>query len=203
MDTHADKVVRTIYGLPGVLAVPALHRVYATASDANQVATIDETTGKVLHRGPTGDTPDGLAYDPVHHTVWTTNESGGSETVVDATTGAARGTLSLPGCDHDHGLTLDPADRLAFATTPPPTTSTSPRSPAGSPPPTPTTGTSPSPAAPTSPTAPMSSPSTPPPTSATTLSRTAPADTRLSSCTGREHDPSDGTSEIGVTMVAW
>ncbi|WBO67878.1 YncE family protein [Streptomyces camelliae] len=159
VDTRADKVVRTIYDLPGVhgvLVVPALHRVYATASDANQVAAIDETTGKVLHRGPTGDTPDGLAYDPVHHTVWTTNETGGSETVVDATTGAVRGTVtlggeagnvaydpttrqmlvdvqtrnelavidpaalritrrvSLPGCDHDHGLILAPADRLAF-----------------------------------------------------------------------------------------
>lgn len=159
VDTHADKVVRTVYDLPGVhgvLVVPALHRVYATASDANQVAAIDETTGKVLHRSPTGDTPDGLAYDPLHHTVWTTNESGGSETVVDATTGVVRGTVTLggeagnvaydptarqmlvdvqtrnelavidpttlhitrrvplPGCDHDHGLTLDPADRLAF-----------------------------------------------------------------------------------------
>ncbi|EST35081.1 YncE family protein [Streptomyces roseochromogenus] len=159
VDTHADKVVRTIYDLPGVhgvLVVPALHRVYATASDANQVAAIDETTGKVLHRSPTGGTPDGLAYDPVHNRVWTTNESGGSETVVDAGSGAVRGTVPLggeagnvayapitrqmlvdvqtrnelavidpttlhitrrvplPGCDHDHGLTLDSADRLAF-----------------------------------------------------------------------------------------
>ncbi|MFJ9909513.1 YncE family protein [Streptomyces sp. NPDC101152] len=159
VDTHADKVVRTISDLPGVhgvLVVPALHRVYATASDANQVAAIDESTGKVLHRSPTGDTPDGLAYDPLHNTVWTTNESDGSETVVDANSGAVRGTVTLggeagnvaydpttrqmlvdvqtrnelavidpvtlhitrrvalPGCDHDHGLILAPADRLAF-----------------------------------------------------------------------------------------
>ncbi|GHE00855.1 hypothetical protein GCM10010339_17570 [Streptomyces alanosinicus] len=159
VDVRTNHVVRVIGDLPGVhgvLVVPALHRVYATASDANQVATIDETTGSVLHRSPTGDTPDGLAYDPVHGTVWTTNETGGSETVVDATTGAARGTVTLggeagnvaydpstrqmlvdvqtrnelavidpatlhitrrvplPGCDHDHGLTLAPADRLAF-----------------------------------------------------------------------------------------
>ncbi|MQY40575.1 hypothetical protein SRB17_86080 [Streptomyces sp. RB17] len=159
VDTHADEAVRTITDLPGVhgvLVVPALHRVYATASDANQVAAIDETTGKVLYRSPTGGTPDGLAYDPLHHTVWTTNESGGSETVVDANSGAVRGTVTLggeagnvaydpttqqmlvdvqtrnelavidpatlhitrrvplPGCDHDHGLILAPADRLAF-----------------------------------------------------------------------------------------
>ncbi|KIZ15841.1 hypothetical protein SNA_21350 [Streptomyces natalensis ATCC 27448] len=159
VDVHAGRVVRTIDGLPGVhgvLVVPALHRVYATATDANQVVALDETTGTVLHRSPTGDYPDGLAYDPVHGTVWATNESGGSETVVDAATGAARGTVPvggeagnvaydpttrrmlvdvqtrnelavidpatlritrrvpLPGCDHDHGLILAPADRLAF-----------------------------------------------------------------------------------------
>ncbi|GGU84320.1 hypothetical protein GCM10010211_57820 [Streptomyces albospinus] len=100
VDVHAGRVVRTIDGLSGVhgvLVVPALHRVYATATDANQVVAIDEATGTVLHRSPTGDYPDGLAYDPVHGTVWTTNESGGSETVVDAATGAARGTVPLGG----------------------------------------------------------------------------------------------------------
>jgi DNA-binding beta-propeller fold protein YncE len=38
-----------------------------------------------------------LAYDPVRHTVWTTNESSGSETVVDADTGQVRGTVSVGG----------------------------------------------------------------------------------------------------------
>ncbi|MGV4922836.1 YncE family protein [Streptomyces sp. BHT-5-2] len=100
VDVRAGRVVRTIDGLPGVhgvLVVPALHRVYATATDANQVVAINEATGTVLHRSPTGDYPDGLAYDPLHGTVWTTNESGGSETVVDAATGAARGTVPLGG----------------------------------------------------------------------------------------------------------
>ena len=159
VDVRANRVVRTIGGLPGVhgvLVVPTRHRVYATATDANEMAAIDETTGKVLYRSPTGDYPDGLTYDPQHGTVWTTNESGGSETVVDADNGAVRGTVSvggeagnvaydptarrmlvavqtrndlavidpatfhvtrrvpLSGCDHDHGLTLAPTDRLAF-----------------------------------------------------------------------------------------
>src|SRR5437016_5433916 len=118
--------------------------------------TIDEDTGQQLAQAPTGDYPDGLAYDPDHHTIWTTNESGGSETVIDADTGQVRGTVDLggeagnvyydptarqmlvdvqtrnelavidpttltvvrrvplPGCDHDHGLSIDPAHRLAF-----------------------------------------------------------------------------------------
>jgi DNA-binding beta-propeller fold protein YncE len=160
---RTSRVIRVITGLPdvhGVLVVPALHRVYATATAANQLAAIDEDTGRILHRTPTGDYPDGLAYDPARHAIWTTNETGGTETVIDTATGAVRGTVTLggeagnvaydpagnhgtgqmladiqtlgqlavinpvtlaitrrvplPGCDHDHGLTLDPAARLAF-----------------------------------------------------------------------------------------
>jgi DNA-binding beta-propeller fold protein YncE len=162
VDIHAHRVVRTIGGLPqvhGVLVVPALRRVYATATGANTMTTLDEDSGAVLGRSPTGDYPDGLAYDPRRHTIWTTNETGGSETVISvgaAATGAVRGTvdlggeagnvvydpvadqilvdvqdrnelavidparltvirrLPLPGCEHDHGLALAPADRVAF-----------------------------------------------------------------------------------------
>lgn len=159
VDTHTDQVIRTIGDLPGVhgvLVVPALHRVYATATDANQMVILDEGTGTPTAHGPTGDYPDGLAYDPRHGTVWTTNETGGSETVLDAGTATVRATIplggeagnvyydagtgqmladvqtrnqlavidtstdtvtrrvALPGCDHDHGLSIDTSDRLAF-----------------------------------------------------------------------------------------
>ncbi|ALV39202.1 hypothetical protein AS200_44675 (plasmid) [Streptomyces sp. CdTB01] len=70
---RAGRVARTINGPPGVLVVPVRHRVYATATDTNEVAVIDETTGTVLHHTPTGAYPDGLAYDPVQGPVWTSN----------------------------------------------------------------------------------------------------------------------------------
>jgi DNA-binding beta-propeller fold protein YncE len=159
VDVHAHRVVRTIGNVSqvhGVLVVPALHRVYATATGSNQVVSLDEDTGARLGQAPTGSYPDGLAYDPRRNAIWTTNETGGSETVIDATTGAVRGTVvvgeqagnvaydpstdrmlvdvqdrndlavidpvaltvlrrvPLPGCDHDHGLALDPGNRLAF-----------------------------------------------------------------------------------------
>ena len=159
VNIHTGHIVRTIAGLPdvhGVLVVPQLRRVYATATGSNAMATVDEDTGQVLTRTPTGDYPDGLAYDPSRKAVWVTNETGGSETVVDAATGVVRGTvrlggeagnvaydpvtdqilvdvqtrntlavinpatlaitrhLALAGCDHDHGLTLDHTNRLAF-----------------------------------------------------------------------------------------
>jgi len=100
VDIHTQKVVRTIPNLPGVhgvLVLPDARRVYATATDANQMVILDEDTGTVLARGLTGAYPDGLAYDPQHRTVWTTNESGGSETILDATTAAPRGTVDVGG----------------------------------------------------------------------------------------------------------
>ncbi|MFG2524908.1 YncE family protein [Streptomyces sp. NPDC048527] len=100
VDVRANRVVRTITGLSdvhGVLVVPALHRVYATATGTNEMVTLDENTGAVLHRTPTGNYPDGLAYDPKRNTVWTTNETGGSETGIDAATGEVRGTVPLGG----------------------------------------------------------------------------------------------------------
>lgn len=158
--SHVVRVIPGLAGVHGVLVVPALHRVYATATGDSQMAAIDEDTGKILYRTPTGSYPDGLAYDPARHAIWTTNETGGTETVIDAATGTVRGTVvlggeagnvaydpdgnhgtgqmladiqtlgqlavinpatlavarrvPLPGCDHDHGLTLDPPGRLAF-----------------------------------------------------------------------------------------
>jgi DNA-binding beta-propeller fold protein YncE len=100
INMSTGRVVRTIGGLPqvhGVLVVPALHRVYATATGANTVVRINEDTGRVLGQTATGAYPDGLAYDPANGTIWTTNESGGSETIIDATTGALRGTVRLGG----------------------------------------------------------------------------------------------------------
>jgi DNA-binding beta-propeller fold protein YncE len=159
IDVRAHRVVRTIPSVAqvhGVIVVPALRRVFATATAANRMVALDEDTGAVLTQAPTGDYPDGLAYDPKRGSVWTTNESGGSETVIDATTGAVRATvplggevgnvgydsiadwmlvavqgrgdlavidpgslavtqrISLPGCEHDHGLAVDPSNRLAF-----------------------------------------------------------------------------------------
>ena len=61
------------------------------------MASIDEDSGVVLYRTPTGAYPDGLAYDPKRSAIWTTNETGGSETVIGAADGAVRGTVAVGG----------------------------------------------------------------------------------------------------------
>ncbi len=159
VDIRANHVVRTIPHISqvhGVLAVGLLNRLYGTATAANQVVAFDETTGTEIARAPTGQYPDGLAFDPRRNAIWATNETGGTETVVDAGTMQPKGTVALggeagnvgydqdsdrmlvavqgrdelavidpaaltvlqrvtlPGCQHPHGLTVDSPDRLVF-----------------------------------------------------------------------------------------
>jgi YVTN family beta-propeller protein len=117
VDVRAGRVVRTIPNVAqvhGVLVVGSLNRVYATATGANQVLAIDENTGDVLAHAPTGQYPDGLAYDPRRNAVWTTNETAGSETVVDAATLQPRGTVDLGGQVGNVGYDSD-SDRMLVA----------------------------------------------------------------------------------------
>jgi DNA-binding beta-propeller fold protein YncE len=117
VDVHAHKVVRTIGDLPdvhGVIVVPDMRRLFATATGRNQMVAIDEDSGARLFTSPTGTYPDGLAYDPVRHAVWTTNESAGTETVIDADNGAVRATVPLGG--EVGNVVYDPAaDRMVVA----------------------------------------------------------------------------------------
>jgi len=97
-DVHTRKVLQTIAapGVHGVIAVPELHRVYASATDVQQLYTIDSRSGRVINRGPGGNYPDGLVYDPVERHVFVSDESGGVETVFNAA-GRRVATVQLGG----------------------------------------------------------------------------------------------------------
>jgi DNA-binding beta-propeller fold protein YncE len=97
-DVRTRKIVKTIPapGVHGVIAVPALGRVFASVTDAREVLTINAKTGAVLARAPAGAYPDGLAYDPVERHVFISDESGGVETVINAR-GKRVATISLGG----------------------------------------------------------------------------------------------------------
>jgi len=85
-DVVHRRIVKTIpaAGVHGVIAVPALGRVYASATNAGKVITLNARTGAILARAPAGQYPDGLAYDPVERHVFVSDESGGVETVLNA-----------------------------------------------------------------------------------------------------------------------
>jgi DNA-binding beta-propeller fold protein YncE len=157
VDTRSRRVVKKIHapGVHGVIAVPSLGRVYASATNDHETLTIDSRTDSVLARAPSGEYPDGLAFDPIERHVFVSDESGGVETVlnaagrriatislggdagnvqydrgsrmvlaavqsrdvlavIDPRTNRVVRTVSLPGCDHDHGLLVDAPRRLAF-----------------------------------------------------------------------------------------
>jgi DNA-binding beta-propeller fold protein YncE len=82
-DLKTRRVLQTIKapGVHGVIAVPQLHRVYASATDAHQLLTIDSRTGKVVAAAAAGSYPDGLVYDPAERHVYVSDESGGIEAV--------------------------------------------------------------------------------------------------------------------------
>jgi DNA-binding beta-propeller fold protein YncE len=98
VDTRTRKVVLSIAapGVHGVIAVPEIGRVYASATNAQEVYTIDSHTGKILARAPAGEYPDGLAWDPVEKHVFISDEQGGVETVINAA-GKRIATIDLGG----------------------------------------------------------------------------------------------------------
>jgi DNA-binding beta-propeller fold protein YncE len=85
-DIRRRRVVTTIPapGVHGVLAVPELGRVFASATNVRQVFTIEEKSDSVVGRAPAGAYPDGIAWDPVERHAFVSDETGGVETVVNA-----------------------------------------------------------------------------------------------------------------------
>src|SRR5256885_729570 len=82
--TRGSRLVFRPKAVPGVIAVPQLGRVFASATNARQVLTINAKTDAVIAHAPAGQYPDGLAYDPVERHVFVSDESGGVETVLNA-----------------------------------------------------------------------------------------------------------------------
>jgi YVTN family beta-propeller protein len=99
-NTGSNAVVKNISNIPGVhgvLVIPKLHRVYASATDANQIDVIDERSLRVEATIPGGTYPDGIAYDPVHHEVFVSDEGGGTDTVITTRTNRRVATIPLGG----------------------------------------------------------------------------------------------------------
>lgn len=100
LDTRAREVRARIPDLPtvtGVLAVPEIHRVFASVAGGREVATIDTESLEVVARASAGKFPDGLAYDPGTGRVFVSDESGGQETILDGKTGRRIGSIDMGG----------------------------------------------------------------------------------------------------------
>ena len=99
-DVKINRVVGTIPDVEhvhGVLAVPELGRVYATATGSNEVAVIDARTLKVVARVPAGTYPDGMAFDSDDRTLYVSDEHGDTDTVIDTTSNKRIATIPVGG----------------------------------------------------------------------------------------------------------
>lgn len=99
-DTRRQRVAADIPGtddVHGVLAIPALGRVYASATGTDEVVAIDAKALKVAARMPGGDYPDGMAYAPEAHKLYVSDEHGGTDTVIDVRSNRRIATIPLGG----------------------------------------------------------------------------------------------------------
>ncbi|MGH9884832.1 MAG: YncE family protein [bacterium] len=96
-DLDGQRVIHEVARLPsvhGVVAAPALHLVFATATAEKTLALIDDQTFQVKSRVPAGEYPNGLAFDPATEEVFVSNNKGRGVAVVDVKTAKV-----LPGID--------------------------------------------------------------------------------------------------------
>lgn len=114
-DTKEQRVVREVPAVSqvhGVLAIPELGRVYASATGTNEVVAIDEETLKITARTPGGVYPDGMAYATEARKLYVSDEHGDTETVIDVGTNTRVATIPLGG---DVGNTqYDPVTKHIF-----------------------------------------------------------------------------------------
>lgn len=104
--------VADVSSVHGVLAIPELGRVYASATGANEVVVIDMATLRITARVPAGVYPDGMAYAPDTRKLYVSDETGDTVTVIDVTTNRRVGTIPLEG---EAGNTqYDPASKHIF-----------------------------------------------------------------------------------------
>jgi YVTN family beta-propeller protein len=115
-DTQQQKVIADITGVShvhGVLVVPELGRVYATATGTGEVVAIDAKTLKITARVQAGDYPDGMAYAPNMHKLYVSNEHGGNDTVIDVQSNTQIATIALGG--KVGNTQYDPVSKHIFA----------------------------------------------------------------------------------------
>lgn len=112
-DTGKRQIIANLDGFKrvhGVIAVPEINRVFASATGDHQVAAVDmKTLRTVAMTGPVN-YPDGLAYSPATKRVFVSDEHGGVDAVVDAESnklltsiplgGGAGNTVYDPGSGH-------------------------------------------------------------------------------------------------------
>ncbi len=107
-DLNTRREIARLSGFPGatgILAVPALHRVFVSVTGhwwnavagGGELAAIDTTSLKTAWRVPAGHFPDGIAYVPGGDRLFVSDERGEQELVFDARSGRQITAIPLGG----------------------------------------------------------------------------------------------------------
>jgi len=99
-DTQARQVVAKLDGFKrvhGVIAVPEIDRVFASATGDHQMVAVDMRTLKIVGSAGPINYPDGLAYAPATRRVFVSDEHGGVDAVIDAQTNKLIASIPLGG----------------------------------------------------------------------------------------------------------
>jgi YVTN family beta-propeller protein len=100
VDIDKNTVVGEIAPTPGVHGIalaPELGRAFVSNGRESSVSIVDLKTLQTVAKVTTGENPDAILYEGVHHEVYAFNGRGKSATVFDAKTGEVRATIPLPG----------------------------------------------------------------------------------------------------------
>ena len=100
VDLKTDRVVADVpdvAAVHGVLAVPEIGEVFATATGENRLDVISEGNFRVIAQAPAGLYPDGMAYAPEVEKLFISDEHGGTETVIDTRNDRRVATIPLGG----------------------------------------------------------------------------------------------------------
>ncbi|HKN98538.1 MAG TPA: YncE family protein [Pseudonocardiaceae bacterium] len=98
----------------GLAYDPRRNAVWTTNETGGSETVIDAATGAVRGTVPLGGEVGNVAYDPATDRMLVAVQGRDQVAVIDPGSRTVKRWVDLPGCDHDHGLTLDTANRLAF-----------------------------------------------------------------------------------------
>ncbi len=115
VDLRSERVVANVGDVPGVhgvLVVPELDEVFATATDRNQLDVISEKTFRIIAHVSAGVYPDGMTYAPDVHELFISDEAGQTETVVD--THSNRRITTIPMGGEVGNSQYDPVSQRVF-----------------------------------------------------------------------------------------
>lgn len=99
-DTQKRQVIANLDGfrrVHGVIAVPEIGRVFASATGEHQMVAVDASALKIVGTSGPINYPDGLAYSPATQRVFVSDEHGGVDAVVDAQTNKLLTSIPLGG----------------------------------------------------------------------------------------------------------